>query len=131
MLFSFLEALILDCALILIALTAHELGHVFVANIFRVPVKEVGISWTGPYVRRARATGWREVAVCLAGAVVNLLLAAVLWRIDHWFALFNLTVGVVNLLPITHSDGSHALEALRAIDAPVTARDEEEQNKAA
>ncbi|HTW45006.1 MAG TPA: M50 family metallopeptidase [Acidobacteriaceae bacterium] len=131
MFFSFLQALILDCALIVLALTAHELGHALVARMFDVPVKEFGLSWTGPYVRRARATGWREVVICLAGATVNLILAAALWKIDHWFALFNLTVGVVNLLPITHSDGSHALDALNVIEAPVTTSDEDEQSKAA
>ncbi len=131
MIFSFLQALILDCALILIALIAHELGHVFVANLFHVPVKEVGIRWTGPYVRRARTAGWREAAICVAGATVNLLFAAVLWHTDRWFALFNLTVAVVNLLPVSHSDGSHALEALQMVHAPKDMRKPETRAKAA
>lgn len=131
MLFSFLQTLIIDCALILIALIAHELGHVLVARLFGVPVKKFGISWTGPYVRRARTTGWREVAVCLAGATVNLLMALAFWNISHWFALFNLTAGVVNLLPITNSDGSHALEALHIIEPQADASENQEQSKAA
>ena len=131
MLFPFLQTLILDCALVLVALTAHELGHILVARIFHVQVKKIGLSWTGPYVRRARTTGWREVAICLAGATVNLLLAVAFWNISHWFALFNLTAGVVNLLPITHSDGTHALEALRMIEPQARARENQAQTKAA
>ena len=121
MIFSFLQTLILDCALIAIALIAHELGHYIVAGVFGVQIKEFGIRWTGPYVRRARTTGWREIAICLAGASVNLIFAAGLWKVDRWFALFNLTVGLVNILPISHSDGTHALEALRVIESQVPA----------
>ena len=113
MLFSFLQALFLDCVLIVLALTAHELGHALVAHFFGVRVKEFGVRWTGPYVRRARTTGWREFVICVAGATVNLVLAAAFWKFSHWFALFNLTVGIVNLLPISHSDGTHALEAFQ------------------
>ncbi|HUY82736.1 MAG TPA: hypothetical protein VMU92_13500 [Acidobacteriaceae bacterium] len=130
MLFSFLQALFFDCLLVALALTAHELGHAIVAHFFGVQVKEFGIRWTGPYVRRARTTGWREVVICVAGATVNLALAIAFWNLSHWFALFNFTVGVVNLLPITHSDGTHALEALRVLD-PQTSPVAESKKKAA
>jgi Zn-dependent protease len=131
MIFSFLQTLILDCALIVIALVAHEYGHALVARLFGVEVKEFGVRWTGPYVRRARTTGWREVAICIAGATVNLILAAALWKVDRWFALFNLTVGLVNLLPVSHSDGTHALEALRVIESSAPTTKDEEEAKAA
>ena len=131
MLFSFLLALFSDCVLIVAALTAHELGHALVARSFGVPVKEFGIRWTGPYVRRSRTTGWREVVICVAGATVNLILAAAFWKFSHWFALFNLTVGIVNLLPITHSDGTHALEALRVIEPQTSTNEDENESKAA
>jgi membrane-associated protease RseP (regulator of RpoE activity) len=128
---SLLGTLILDFALILFALTAHELGHIVVARIFHVKVKKIGFTWLGPYVRRARTTGWREVAICMAGAAVNLILALAFWHVSHWFGLFNLTVGIVNILPITHSDGSHALQALHVLQAPVKTRTEESEAKAA
>lgn len=94
---------------------AHELGHILVARYYHVPVRKIGLNWMGMYIQRARTTGWPEIAVCLAGATMNLVLALAFWNINYWFALCSLTFGWVNLLPIAHSDGSHALEALRAM----------------
>lgn len=110
-----LFSLIFKCALVLLCMLAHELGHILVARHFHVPVRKIGFSWMGMYIRRARTTGWPEISVCLAGAAMNLLLALAFWNVSYWFALCNLVFGVVNLLPITNSDGSHALAALRAM----------------
>jgi Zn-dependent protease len=107
--------LLLDCALILVSLVAHEFGHALVARLYRVPVKKIGFRWTGVYIQRARTTGWPEIAVCLAGPMVNLMLAIAFWNVSHWLAVCNLTIGWVNLLPLTHSDGSHALDALEVM----------------
>jgi Zn-dependent protease len=113
--FSHLASLIFNCALVLLCMVLHELGHVLAAGFYRVPVKKIGLSRMGMYIQRARTTGWPEVAICLAGAGMNLLLAIVFWNSNHWFALCNLTFALVNILPITHSDGSHALDALQMI----------------
>lgn len=86
-----------------------------VARAYRVPVKKVGIRWMGVYIQRTRTTGWPEVAICLAGPAMNLTLALAFWEVNEWFALCNLVLGLVNLLPIANSDGSHALEALDAM----------------
>jgi Zn-dependent protease len=110
-----LLTLLFDCALILLSLMVHEFGHALVARLYRVPVKKIGFHRMGIYIQRARTTGWPEVAICLAGATVNLLMAAAFWKMSHWFGLFNLVVGIVNLLPISHSDGSHALDALEVM----------------
>ena len=112
-----LLSLILKCALVLLCMLAHELGHILVARHFHVPVRKIGFNWMGMYIRRARTTGWPEISVCLAGATMNLLLALAFWNVNYWFALCNLVFGVVNLLPITNSDGSHALAALRAMQS--------------
>lgn len=112
---SLLPDLLLNCALVLLCMACHELGHVLVARFHYVPVKRIGFNWMGMYIQRARTTGWPEVSVCLAGAAMNLGLAIAFWDINHWFALCNLTFAWVNVLPIPHSDGSHALEALRAM----------------
>jgi membrane-associated protease RseP (regulator of RpoE activity) len=98
---------------------AHEIGHILVARYYHVPVRKIGINWMGMYIQRARTTGWPEISVCLAGATMNLVLAAAFWNINYWFALCSLTFGWVNLLPIPHSDGRHALEAFHAIHQPV------------
>lgn len=109
----------LKCALVLLCMIAHELGHVVVARYYHVPVRKIGLNWMGMYIQRARTTGWPEIAVCLAGATMNLVLALAFWNINYWFALCSLTFGWVNLLPIPHSDGRHALDALRAMHQPV------------
>lgn len=111
LLFSFVS----KCMLVLLCMLAHEVGHILVARFYHVPVKGIGVNWLGIYVRRARARGWPEIATCMAGATMNLTLAVVFWNVNSWFALCNLIVGLVNVLPITNSDGSHALDAIHAM----------------
>lgn len=110
-----LERLIVNCLLVVACMIAHELGHIVTALFFRIPVKEVGISWKGPYIRRGRGIGWPEVATCLAGPAVNLVLAILLWKVSSWFALCNLVFAVVNVLPIRNSDGTHAMDAMKEV----------------
>lgn len=105
----------LQAVLILLCMVCHEMGHVFAAWFYRVPVRKVGLHKLGMYIQRARTEGAPEVAICLAGPMVNLMLAFMFRDTNHWFALCNLTFGWVNLLPIANSDGLHAWEALRAM----------------
>ncbi|MGH9586094.1 MAG: hypothetical protein ACRD3F_04035 [Acidobacteriaceae bacterium] len=112
---SLVPGLLLNLALVVLCMVCHELGHVMVARFHHVQVKKIGISWMGMYIQRARAAGWPEVSICVAGATMNLALALAFWNVNSWFALCNLTFAWVNLLPIPHSDGSHALEAFRAM----------------
>lgn len=118
---SLLLSMLWKCALMLLCMLAHELGHVVVARYNHVPIRKIGFNWMGMYIQRARSTGWAEISVCMAGAAANLILAAAFWNANNWFALCNLFVGLVNVLPITHSDGSHALAALRAMQSETVA----------
>lgn len=95
---------------VVVATLVHEAGHLVAALWFKVPVRKVGLHWQGVYVQRARTTGWPEVCICLAGPAVNLMLAVV--YLPCPLGLCNLVLAVVNLLPITNSDGTHALEVL-------------------
>lgn len=113
--FPVLLSFVWNLALMLLCVLAHELGHIIVARYHHVPVRKIGFSWMGMYIQRARTTGWPEISVCLAGATMNLLLAAAFWNVGHWFALCNLVLGIVNILPITNSDGSHAIVAFQAM----------------
>lgn len=113
--FSLVPDLLLNCALVVLCMVCHELGHFLVARFHHVQVKKIGIRWMGMYIQRERTAGWPEVSVCIAGATMNLALAIAFWNVNGWFALCNLTFAWVNLLPIPNSDGSHALEAIRAI----------------
>ena len=110
-----LQTVLFDCLLVLLCMACHEVGHILMARLHGVSVKKIGLSWMGMYIQRERTSGWAEVSICIPGAAMNLALAAAFWDVNHWFALCNLTFGWVNLLPISRSDGSHALEALRAM----------------
>ncbi|MGC2161770.1 MAG: site-2 protease family protein [Silvibacterium sp.] len=110
-----LLVLIINGSLVLLCMVLHEFGHFLAARFYYVPVRKIGIGRMGMYIQRARTTGWPEVTICLAGVAMNLLLAIVFWNTNRWFGLCNLTFAWVNILPITHSDGSHAWEALRSM----------------
>ena len=116
-----LQTVLFNCLLVLLCMACHEVGHILMASLHGVSVKKIGLSWMGMYIQRERTSGWAEVSICVAGAAMNLALAAAFWNTNHWFAICNLTFGWVNLLPISRSDGSHALEALRAMHQRVGA----------
>ena len=94
------------------AMVLHEAAHVAAALALRVKVHQIGISRKGPYVRRACGTATQNLAITLAGPGVNLWLAFMFWRASPNFALCNLVMGVINLLPIPASDGSRALRLI-------------------
>lgn len=96
-----------------IAATAlHEVGHVAAALALKVKVHQVGINRKGPYIRRACGTTTQNLAVTLAGPGMNLWLAFMFYRVSPNFALCNLLIGVINLLPIPASDGSRVLQLM-------------------
>ena len=113
--FPLFLTLLFKCALVALCMACHEAGHIMLARAHNVTVKKIGISWKGMYIQRERTSGWPEVSICIAGATMNLALAIAFWDVNSWFVLCNLTFAWVNLLPIRNSDGSHALEAMRAM----------------
>ena len=96
-----------------VACVLHEAGHIVCAKSLGVEVKQVGINWKGFYVRRSLGTPAQNLAITLAGPMVNVMLV-LLWKMFPAFALANLIVGVVNLLPIRNSDGSRALGLMKS-----------------
>lgn len=98
-----------------LAVAVHEIAHLGMAGILGVQVYQVGVSWKGPFLRRAPGTDRQNVAITLAGPGANLLLAFLCVRISHGFALVNLVLGVCNLLPLPASDGQRALRLLETL----------------
>jgi len=91
-----------------VAMLFHEAAHVFVALTLGIRVKKVGMGWKGIFTVREQGTPTKNLIISLAGPVMNL--ALIFWW--HWqpdFGLANLCCGVVNLLPITGSDGARIL----------------------
>lgn len=110
-----LLSILSKCFLVLLVMFSHELGHILIARRSKIRVRKIGFNWMGMYIQRERGNGWPEIATCVAGAAMNFMLASLFWSVNNWFALCNLTFALVNLLPISHSDGVHAWQALCAM----------------
>lgn len=100
----------------LLAMVFHEIGHLCVAQALGLKVRHVGFSWKGMYTVREAGPPEINFQVSLAGPLTNLALMA-LWPVSPVFGLANLFMGLINLLPISGSDGSRALNCLREIRA--------------
>ena len=87
------------------AMLLHECGHIVMARLCGVKVKKVGLSLTGLYTVREAGPKWANVAVSLAGPMLNLLLALALRNVFPTFAWVNVIACAYNLLPIPNSDG--------------------------
>jgi Zn-dependent protease len=112
-----------DLLLGISAVILHELSHVATARLQGLKVKRFGVTWKGPYIVREAGTWRQNLRVCLAGPLVNLLVAAVCWRSAMTFAVCNLVLGGFNLLPIPGSDGHRAWRLLPFAAAnPVSGR---------
>ena len=103
-------------AALLLSLILHEVGHILGATALKVPVREFGISVYGAYTVRARGLRGRDdVLISLAGPLMNLLLvfpSLLLPRIGIQIAMCNMSLCVLNLLPLPSSDGLRIARSL-------------------
>lgn len=105
-----------------LSVLAHELGHAFAARIFGIRTLGIVLLPFGgaAQLERRRVAPWVDAAISLAGPLVNLVLAVVLfaaWVVLDTRALsllagVNLALGTFNLLPAFPMDGGHVLRAL-------------------
>ena len=100
----------------LLAAALHEAGHLAALLALDVPVTALELRAGGAVIRAALPGGRREALALTAGPGMNLLLAAAFWR--HWplFGLCNLSLGLVNLLPLPGRDGGRLLQALKHLE---------------
>ena len=97
----------------LLAATLHEAGHLAALLILKIPVTGLELRAGGAVIRAVLPGGRREALALAAGPCVNLLLAALFWRLWPLFGLCNLALGLVNLLPFPQRDGGRLLQALK------------------
>lgn len=105
-----------------LAALLHELGHVVMAAVCGIRLREcqIGIYGAGLVPDGGVYSYGQEIALCLAGPLVNLICASVgLWFLNgtaggFWagFVFSSLALGVLNLLPIQGFDGGRILCAL-------------------
>lgn len=103
-----LPGILLSCAL-------HELGHLAVLGMLKVPVKQIRITAVGAEICVQGGMSYRgELLAVLAGPLVNFLLAAVFCRLPGGAMLagMNFVLGCFNLLPVGSLDGGRALRCL-------------------
>ncbi len=111
----------------------HEIGHLVVARLLRVPVSSILLWPLGGFTAVQLPAGrfGAEFAIALAGPAVNLLIAMGLSAMgigggslrspgDRWgfwstLWLFNLLLGVFNLLPVFPLDGGRIMRSLLAM----------------
>lgn len=101
---------------LLVSLLLHELCHIAVLIFFRIRIKELEIL---PFGSVAKLEGLLEfeprfeALVALAGPAASICIAILVFRFygDPYLAAVNLTLGLVNLLPILPLDGGRILRA--------------------
>lgn len=97
----------------------HEMGHLLMCLLLRVPVYHLRLTLLGAELRlHSRSeSGIEELLIALAGPLVNLTTACILVFAQHsepvlLLAGASLILGVFNLLPISPLDGSRILHGI-------------------
>ncbi len=98
----------------LLAAALHEAGHLAVLPILGLPPRSLELSAAGALIRAELRGEPREAWALGAGPGVNLLLAALFWRLWPMFGLCNLSLGLWNLLPLPGRDGWGLLQRIKS-----------------
>lgn len=104
----------------LCAATLHELGHIAAAKLLSIDLSQIKLDVLGA---RLSTTGrlcsyTALVLLCLSGPMVNFICFASMLPLGAWhpwcaeFCLANLSLGVLNLIPIEGFDGGRILHGL-------------------
>ena len=104
----------------LLAAALHELGHIIAAKICHIPLGELKLGIFGAALtpRSLLCSYKKEIMLCIAGPLVNLisaLLLFLLFDLNEFLSLFisaSLFLGILNLLPIYDFDGGRILFCL-------------------
>jgi stage IV sporulation protein FB len=111
----------------LLAALIHELGHVAMARLCRIQLREckIGIFGAGLVPDGSLYSYGQEILLCLAGPLCNLTCASLgLWLLPRYsafgtpFVFASLALGLLNLLPIQGFDGGRILHALLSLLLP-------------
>ena len=87
------------------AAVLHELGHILVLRVLRIPICGLSLGGSGAALRADLTGAAREAWAIFAGPGTNLLLLFCCRRLFPGFALCNLALAVYNLLPVLPLDG--------------------------
>jgi hypothetical protein len=96
-----------------VAVIVHESGHYLAALFFGIRVKGFRVTLKGFSLVREHGAWFDCLVVCIAGPLFNLAAAWV--TSDELLRTANICLALVNLLPITGSDGSHIFDCVAHI----------------
>ncbi len=111
---------------IALGVLVHELGHALAGRMFRLEVKHISLTFWGGQTKLSAAAPLASCIVSLAGPVINLLYACLLYGLAQLFsaspfklglnlaAEINVYLTLFNMLPSYPLDGGHTLEAFLA-----------------
>ena len=109
----------------LMAVTLHELGHIGMARLCRIPLSELklGLFGAGLVPVGSIPSYGKEILLCISGPFVNVITFLFLHGtgvVDHSvfleiLATSSLALGIFNLLPIEDFDGGRILKALASL----------------
>ena len=95
--------------------TIHELGHYFSAVVLGYSIKSFILYPFGAEMKLCGFTSYKkDITVSLFGPVMNIVAALVgcVFNIGNFFIIYNITLAVLNLLPINHLDGGNVMASL-------------------
>lgn len=108
-----------------VAALLHELGHLLVMLICGQPVKQITVLPFGIDIKKSTliSSYKADIAVSLAGIVVNILMIALCGILPEntaveFFKQSNVVLFAINVLPIKSLDGGQILEKLLLLTLP-------------
>ena len=101
----------------ILAALVHELGHIAVISLNGIGIREISVMPYGFEILQKRPckTFFEEISVSIAGCVFNFALGIALEGCGGFgakLAFASITLGLLNIMPISCLDGGEALEAL-------------------
>ena len=112
----------------LVAAAFHELGHIIAAKLCDIPLEELKLGIFGAALtpKSLLCSYKKEIILCIAGPLINLLFAFLLlplFNFSEFLSLFistSLFLGILNLLPIYDFDGGRILFCLLSLKLSIS-----------
>lgn len=100
------------CLWFLAAVLVHEIGHLALLKLLRVPVNAFVLGAAGAVISTPLLSYRQELICALGGPVLNFLCAAIMCRICPAFSVISVCLGSINLLPLYPLDGGRVFSVL-------------------